>query len=83
MTSTRKAWVYILRCSDLTYYTGWCYDICKRLKQHKEGKGSKYVRARLPFSLVHTESYETKSEAMKREAEIKKMSRTQKLELWE
>ncbi len=73
--------VYILRCADGTLYTGWTNDVESRVKTHNEGKGAKYTRARLPVELCHTEELGSKSEAMKREAEIKKLSRTEKLKL--
>lgn len=74
-------YVYILTCSDGTLYTGWTNDIEKRVKVHNEGKGAKYTKARRPVTLSYTESFETKSEAMKREAAIKKLSRAEKLKL--
>ncbi|MDO5707874.1 MAG: GIY-YIG nuclease family protein, partial [Andreesenia angusta] len=76
-------YVYILRCSDNTLYTGWTNNLYERLKKHNEGNGAKYTRARLPVELVYVEEYETKSEAMKREYQIKKMSRRKKLLLIE
>ncbi len=74
-----KNFVYIVKCSDGTLYTGWTNDIEKRIEKHNKGQGAKYTRARLPVSLVYKEVYETKSEAMKREYEIKQMSRKEKL----
>ncbi len=50
------------------------------MKVHRSGKGSKYVRAHLPFKLIYTEEFETKSEAMKREIEIKNWSREEKIQ---
>ena len=75
------AYTYILKCSDGTLYTGWTNDLEKRLASHNSGKGSKYTASRRPVAIVYTESFETKQEAMKREAEIKKMTRAEKLEL--
>ncbi len=69
---------YILRCSDQTLYTGWTNNIEKRLKAHNKGKGGKYTRTRIPVELVYLETYETKQEAMSREAQIKHLTRTQK-----
>lgn len=69
---------YILRCSDQTLYTGWTNNIEKRLKAHNKGKGGKYTRTRIPVELVYLETYETKQEAMSREAQIKRLTRTQK-----
>jgi len=72
--------VYILRTSGGTFYVGYTNDLEKRLKAHrsKSGRGAKYLRMFPSFELVHQENYETKSEAMKRESEIKKMSHAQK-----
>jgi len=76
--------VYILKCSDDSLYTGWTNDIVKRLKAHSAGKGAKYTRARLPVTLAYVETYESPIDAQKREFYIKKhLSRTQKQELIE
>jgi len=72
--------VYILKCRDGTFYTGIAKDLEKRLEVHMSGKGSKYVRTRRPFKLVYSEKAESKSAAMKRENQIKQMSRTEKLD---
>lgn len=74
-------YTYILRCSDGTYYCGWTNDIENRLKTHNAGRGSKYMKVRLPVELVYYEEFETKEEAMSREWHIKKLSRAQKEEL--
>ena len=74
-------YTYILECADGSLYTGWTNDLDKRLKAHNEGTASKCTRARRPVKLVYYEKFETKSEAMKREAAIKKLSRDQKLRL--
>lgn len=73
--------LYVIRCADDTLYTGIAKDLEKRLAVHRSGKGSVYVRARLPFSLVYTEKYKDRSRATKREMEIKKMSRVEKEKL--
>lgn len=75
--------VYILRCNDNTLYTGWTTDLNKRLKCHNSGKGAKYTRCRLPVEIVHYENLPDKSSALKRECEIKKLSRAEKLILIE
>jgi putative endonuclease len=75
--------VYILRCSDNTLYTGWTNDLNRRLKCHNSGKGSKYTRCRLPVEVVYYEILPDKSSALKRECEIKKLSRVEKLILIE
>lgn len=71
----------MLKCSDDSLYTGYTVDIEKRLIKHNDGKASKYTRSRLPVEVVYCEKYETKSEALKREAAIKKLSRPEKLEI--
>lgn len=71
-------YVYIMQCSDGTLYTGWTTDIEKRLITHNSGKGAKYTRSRLPVKLVYKEQLATKSEALKRELAIKKMTKLQK-----
>jgi len=72
-------YVYILKCKDGSLYTGYTNNLEKRLKVHNEGNGAKYTKARLPVELVYFEEYETKSEAMKRELEIKKMKKSEKI----
>ena len=73
--------VYILRCADGTLYTGWTNDLPVRLKAHNAGRGAKYTRGRLPAVLFYREVCETKEDALRREREIKKLSRTEKLAL--
>lgn len=73
-------YVYILECSDKTLYTGSTNNIEKRIKEHNNGKSeAKYTRARRPVKLVYVETCSTLSNALKREAQIKKLSRAQKL----
>lgn len=72
-------YTYLLRCSDDTLYCGYSNDLKKRVAAHNEKKGAKYTRARLPVTLVYFETYVKKEDAMRREAEIKKMSRAQKM----
>lgn len=74
-------YVYIVRCSDESLYTGYTVDLEKRLESHNQGKGAKYTRGRLPVVLCFFEEYQSKVEAMKREYRIKKLSRKKKLEL--
>jgi len=73
--------LYIIKCSDGSLYTGIAKDLEKRLETHRQGLGSKYVRARLPFSLFYTEKHKDRSTATKREISIKKLTRQQKLKL--
>ena len=75
--------VYILRCSDGTLYTGWTNNLQKRILDHSKGKGAKYTRSRLPVELVYFEEYEDKIMAQKREYQIKKLTRNEKLKLIE
>ena len=76
-----KAYAYLLECSDKTLYAGWTNDPERRLSTHNSGKGSKYTRSRLPVKMVYLEEFESQSEAMKREAALKKLTRAQKLRL--
>ena len=74
-------YTYILKCSDGTLYTGWTNDLQKRLEAHNEGRGAKYTKSRRPVELVYFETYESKNDAMSREAKIKRLTRAEKLEL--
>ena len=74
-------YTYILECSDGTYYTGWTNDLEKRVKMHNAGRGAKYTRARRPVILAYYEVFQTKEEAMRREWEIKQLSRKGKEKL--
>jgi putative endonuclease len=72
-------YVYILHCSDDTFYTGISSDIEKRVKEHNGSpKGAKYTRSRRPVKLVYSEVCATKGDALKREIAIKNLSRQQK-----
>tara|TARA_Y100000310_G_scaffold343708_1_gene452636 strand:- start:4941 stop:5189 length:249 start_codon:yes stop_codon:yes gene_type:complete len=73
--------VYLVECRDKTYYCGYSSDLEKRVKTHNEGKGAKYTKRRRPVKLVYSEDFETKSEAMKRELQIKSYSRKMKEDL--
>ena len=76
-------YVYLLRCADGTLYTGYTDDPVRRTKVHNAGKGAKYPRARLPVELVYQEACADKSAALRREYEIKQLTRVQKLKLIE
>lgn len=65
-------------CADKSLYTGIAVDVEKRIEVHNSGKGAKYTRSRLPVSLVYKEEGFTKSEALKRELEIKDLTRKEK-----
>lgn len=74
-------YTYILKCKDGSLYTGWTNDIENRLENHRSGKGAKYTKGRGPLELVYLEVHDTKSEAMRREAYIKRLTKIQKLDL--
>ena len=75
-------YTYIVKCADETFYTGWTNCLQKRLKaHHNAGKGAKYTKSRLPVKLVYSETFATKEEAMRREYQIKQLTRNKKLEL--
>ena len=73
--------LYILRCRDNSLYTGVTVDVSRRLKQHNSGKGSRAIRGKLPAEVVYQERYRSQSKALKREAQIKKLARAEKLML--
>lgn len=73
--------VYILRCADGTLYTGATNDIARRLLRHASGAGARYTRSRLPVKLAYEERCRGRSQALRREAAIKRLSRAEKLEL--
>jgi len=69
---------YILRCSDESFYIGISNDVNKRFLNHKNNKGGRYTRSHNVEKVVYTEQFKTKSEAMKRESELKKLSHVEK-----
>ena len=74
-------YVYILRCADDSLYCGYTTDVEKRFEKHKSGKGARYTRSHLPLEVVYVEEFENKSDALKREHEIKSMTKSQKEKL--
>lgn len=79
---SKPGWlVYLLRCRDGSLYTGITNNLPKRLQAHAAGKASRYTRSRLPIQLAYTEPQRSHSQALKREAAIKKLSRRQKDDL--
>jgi putative endonuclease len=76
-------YVYIIACNDGTLYTGWTTDVAARVIAHNEGTGAKYTKGRGPVTLIYTETFENKSDALRREMTIKKLTRTEKLKLAE
>jgi putative endonuclease len=78
----KTSWyVYMLRCSDKSFYTGITNNVAKRLKEHNTGTGAKYTRGRRPVALVYRERRASRSSALKREAQIKKLKRPNKEKL--
>ncbi len=77
----QPAFVYLLRCADGTLYTGWTFDVARRVRTHQQGRGARYTRTHLPIELVYQERCPSRRAAMRREIEIKKMSRARKLAL--
>ena len=76
-------YLYILRCRDDTFYTGITTDVEKRLEAHSSGRGAKYTRGRGPLKLIYRETCGTHSDALRRELEIKALSRRKKEKLVE
>jgi len=72
-------WVYILKCSDGSLYTGCTVDLTRRLEAHLSGRASKYTRSRLPVTLGYAERAADKGRALVREAQIKRLTRNEKL----
>ncbi|OLC18933.1 MAG: hypothetical protein AUH38_02515 [Deltaproteobacteria bacterium 13_1_40CM_68_24] len=73
--------VYLLRCADGTLYTGITTDLHKRLAAHARGRGARYTRGRAPLTLLHAEPARTRSAALRREHELKRLRRAAKLAL--
>jgi len=74
-------YVYILVCKDGAFYTGYTQDMEARMKLHRLGKGAKYLRTHQPKKVVYLEKFENRSEAMRREREIKRLTHGEKLKL--
>lgn len=74
-------YLYILRCKDDSLYTGITTDVEKRLEAHRSGKGAKYTRGRGPLELVYREACGDHSDALRRELEIKALTREEKLKM--
>lgn len=80
---SEKNYTYMLRCADGTYYCGWTNDFEERFKAHNSGDGAKYTRSRRPVEVAYLECFPTRVEAMRRETELKKLTRKQKTALAE
>jgi len=83
VAAAATAFVYLLRCGDGTLYCGWTNDVERRLEQHQAGRASRYTRSRLPVEVVWSKPMASRSEAMREEALIKRLSRSEKLRLTE
>lgn len=73
--------VYLIECGDKSIYTGITTDVDRRFNEHKVGKGGHYTRSRKVVKVLYTEKFKNRSEASKREAAIKKLSKAKKLSL--
>jgi putative endonuclease len=73
-----KAWLYILKCADGSYYTGSTNNLDSRITQHIRGEGCEYTCKRLPVKLVYTEEFQSEHEAFLRERQVKGWSRAKK-----
>lgn len=76
-----KHYTYLVRCADGSLYCGYSTDPIARTETHNSGRGAKYTRARRPVTLVYTEAFATKSQALSREWQIKQMSHAAKAAL--
>ena len=76
-------YIYIVQCSDKTYYSGYTKNLKRRVDEHNNSKkGAKYTSARRPVKLVYSEEFDSLSDALKREYEIKSMTREEKRDLF-
>ncbi|MEB6243927.1 GIY-YIG nuclease family protein [Staphylococcus gallinarum] len=76
-----RHYIYIVKCSDGSLYTGYAKNVEQRVAKHNNGQGAKYTKIRRPVKLVYQETFDNKSDALKREYEIKTYSRAKKLKL--
>ncbi len=76
-----KFFVYIVQCSDGSFYTGYTKNVEERVALHNSGNGAKYLRGKLPVKLVYTKEYRYYKNALSAERRVKKMTRVQKLNL--
>ena len=81
MEPERPHFVYLLRCGDGTLYCGCTVDVARRVAAHQRGRGARYTRGRGPLELVYAEPCRDRAAALRREAEIKRLGRRQKLAL--
>lgn len=74
-------YVYVVRCVDGSFYTGYSRNVDMRMRQHVKGKGARYLRIHRPEALVHVEEFGSRAEAMRRERRVKALSHSEKLRL--
>ena len=74
-------YTYLVECADGTLYCGWTNHLEERIEAHNAGRGAKYTKSRRPVALVYYETFATKQEAMRREWEVKRLSRKEKQKL--
>lgn len=74
-------YVYILKCGDGSLYTGITNNLEKRMQEHEKGAGAKYTRGKAPFTIIYKESCPDRRDASRKEAEIKKLTRSEKMVL--
>lgn len=80
---TKSHYVYLLECADGTLYTGYTTNVERRVTEHNAGRGARYTRGRGPVRLVYTETWPNRSEALRREAALRRLPRRVKLRLAE
>lgn len=80
-SADRRNFVYMVRCRDGSLYTGWTTDPARRLAEHNSGKGAKYTKSRRPVELVYVEEMDSREDALRREAGIKRLKRSEKLKM--
>jgi len=79
----KKYYTYVLLTENNTLYCGYTDDVEKRFEKHLSGKGAKYTRANKPVKIIYAAEFETKSEAIKEEIRIKKLTRLEKIKFFE
>jgi putative endonuclease len=81
LSGVAAAYVYLLRCADDSLYCGWTVDLDKRVKAHESGSGARYTKPRLPVELARAWTVDTRTDARRTEAWVKKLTRQQKVAL--
>lgn len=79
----KNYYVYVLSCDDGSFYTGYTMSLEKRIQLHKKGKGARYTQVHKAVRMIHYEVYATRSEAMRRERQIKRLTHKQKEKLFQ